>query len=475
MASAAAFASPQGRPQALASTTNREIFLANRDLENTANMREETIKVRPKNTTLNYVPKQQEFINWTREMGYTDGDTVTEAKMMSFLTDKVVHRPLRRKKKKKNAVTVVDKESGQPTQVLKWGSVRTYVTAITDLYNTQYLRKMNSNPSPRAAGIRDYIKSLQRRDTALDKLNFVDKGQGTYLDSYTEAKFKELCVVSWKDSSKPSHNAVQSLCYLRTLVDQLLGHFLLARGEDRRSAEISDLHTFEFPDQGITPCFPLILTVNGSKTNQFGRLETMGAFRNRDPLVCPLGALGFYLLFRWDLTEEPFPDFKDRSSWYNIRLLLSAKDHQDVTAELSYSTQLEWISKLFSLIGLCTTKKTHLFRAAGAKMAELLGVKEDQISRAGRWIYSQMIGCYLTSLPLDFMRRMAGFFGIGSFEIKRAIITPPDELLTLIWPELDQWKGKFGTNDGQIDDLAAGGSALCYINYVRSFCKTPLR
>jgi Centromere DNA-binding protein complex CBF3 subunit, domain 2 len=64
----------------------------------------------------------------------------------------------------------------------------------------------------------------------------------------------------------------------------------------------------------------------------------MGAFRNKDPLICPLGALGYYLLLRWDLTEEPFPDFMDRSRWYNTRLLLSAKDHQDVIAELSYST-----------------------------------------------------------------------------------------------------------------------------------------
>jgi Centromere DNA-binding protein complex CBF3 subunit, domain 2 len=40
------------------------------------------------------------------------------------------------------------------------------------------------------------------------------------------------------------------------------------------------------------------MTMNGSKTDQFGRLETMGAFRNKDPFICPLGALGFYLLFR---------------------------------------------------------------------------------------------------------------------------------------------------------------------------------
>jgi hypothetical protein len=227
-----AVTSPQGPLQASSSparlktahqaaataVAGHQIFLVNRDLVNTANMCEMTTHVRAKNTTNNYVPKQQEFINWTREMGYADGDTVTEAKMMSFLTDEVVHRPLR-KKKKKNVVTVVDEESGQSIQVLQWGSVRTYVTAITDLYNSQVSRNMNSNPSPRAAAIRDYIKSLQRRDTALEKLNFVDKGQQrTYLDGYMEEKFKDLCIATWKASSK-HQSAVQILCYLRTLLD----------------------------------------------------------------------------------------------------------------------------------------------------------------------------------------------------------------------------------------------------------------
>jgi hypothetical protein len=53
------------------------------------------------------------------------------------------------------------------------------------------------------------------------------------------------------------------------------------------------------------------MTLRGSKTNQHGRLETMGALRNKDPFICPLSALGFYLLYRWDLTKEPFPDFTE--------------------------------------------------------------------------------------------------------------------------------------------------------------------
>ena len=429
-----------------------DIFLAHKDQANAEKILKMRLEARPKNTDKNYIPKQDEFIAWALESNYPDRDTVTETKLMSFLEEQVIHRPLRRRGKKALAAEEVELDE----QVLKWGSVRGYVTAITDLYNTQKARNMNSNPSPRDAQIRDFIKALQRRDTVLAKQNYADKGRDTYLDGYSESQFKELCLALWRSSAATS----KPECHLRTLVDQLLGHYLLARGHDRRLAEISDIHTFEFPGEGPTPCFPLIMTMRGSKTNQHGRLETMGALRNTDPFICPLGALAFYLLYRWDLTEEPFPDFTERSRWYNIRLLLSSRGSNNFTEPLSYNAQHDWVSRAFAMIGLNSTKKTHLFRAIGAKLAELKGVTEEQISRAGRWSHDQMTGCYLTCLPHNFMRRMGGHPDQkGCFEIRRAAITPPDDLLTLIWPELDNWKGKFGTQAGQIDDLAAGG--LC--------------
>jgi len=71
-------------------------------------------------------------------------------------------------------------------------------------------------------------------------------------------------------------------------------------------------------------------------------------------------------------------------------------------------------------------------------MAELKGVSEAQIRRAGRWNQEQMVGCYLSALPRKFMRTMAGHpQQIGCFKVYRASITPPDELLSMIWPELD--------------------------------------
>ncbi|KAM4062340.1 centromere DNA-binding protein complex CBF3 subunit, domain 2 domain-containing protein [Hirsutella rhossiliensis] len=215
------------------------------------------------------------------DLGYCDGATVTEEKLLLFLVEEVAGRPLKVRSRKAATDTPQDETR------LAWRSVRTYVTAITDLYRTQKALGMNTHPSPR---------------------------------------------------------------------------------EDN------------FAGEGSTRCMPLIFTTRAGKQNQHGRLETAGAYRNRNPLICILGGLSFYLLYRWDLGSEPFPDFSRRSSWYGIRLIKGNGTGR--TAAFSYNSQREWVVKAFAYAGVTSQKKTH----------------------------EQMVGCYLNSLPRKFMRR----FGPGT-------------------------------------------------------------
>ena len=109
------------------------------------------------------------------------------------------------------------------------------------------------------------------------------------LDGYTEDEFGNVCRELWsRGSSSPE-------CHFCTLVDILLGHYMLTCGGDRRSAEISDLFTFEFKGEGPTRCIPLIFTTRAGKQNQHSRLETLGTLRNKRPLICMLSGLAFYL------------------------------------------------------------------------------------------------------------------------------------------------------------------------------------
>lgn len=64
---------------------------------------------------------------------------------------------------------------------------------------------------------------------------------------------------------------------------------------------------------------------------------------------------------------------------------------------------------MFTGAGVASLKKTHAGRPQSAKHAELNGVNEGQIRRAGRWNHNALTNCYLTHLPRKFMRSMAGF------------------------------------------------------------------
>ena len=184
--------------------------------------------------------------------------------------DRVANRPLRRKSHK------VDRSVSQDKTKLSWCSVRGYVTAITRLYSTQKGLGVNCHPSPREDSIRQYLKTLQRRDAQRDKEQYADKGRDTLLDGYTEEEFERMCDELW------AHSDASPECHFRTLVDLLLGHYMLTRGGDRRAAKILDLHTFEFPGEGPTRCMPLIFTT------ALARRTSMAA--SRPPERCGTGS-----------------------------------------------------------------------------------------------------------------------------------------------------------------------------------------
>ncbi|KAM4064097.1 centromere DNA-binding protein complex CBF3 subunit [Hirsutella rhossiliensis] len=116
-------------------------------------------------------------------------------------------------------------------------------------------------------------------------------------------------------------------------------------------------------------------------------MEYGSALRHRDPRSCLIGALAFWLFWRWQVEKaERFPVFQRSEDWYETKVLRrSAKEPQ---APLSGQTAREWTSRFY--------KKA--------------GIKVSKIRRAGRWNNGdQMTGCYLTSLPFEFMRAVADF------------------------------------------------------------------
>ena len=71
-----------------------------------------------------------------------------------------------------------------------------------------------------------------------------------------------------------------------------------------------------------------------------------------------------------------------------------------------------------------------------------------------------MTGCYVTSLPLEFMRATADFEPewAGSYFVPRATVIPPASLQKRVWPALDDWTTKYqdATANSMEESIATG-------------------
>ena len=123
------------------------------------------------------------------------------------------------------------------------------------------------------------------------------------LNGYTEDKFKSVCrqLQAYRDSL-PEY-------YLRTLINILLGHYILTYSSNKYSTKILDLFTFKFKGEGPMRYMPLIFTIYTSKQNQYSCLKTIRALYNKNPLIYILSRLAFYLLYYQNLSNKLFLDF----------------------------------------------------------------------------------------------------------------------------------------------------------------------
>jgi hypothetical protein len=80
-----------------------------------------------------------------------------------------------------------------------------------------------------------------------------------------------------------------------------------------------------------------------------------------------------------------------------------------------------------------------------------------------------MTGCYLTSLPFEFMRSSAGFDPdwSGSYFLPRDTVKPPHALLRRIWPDLDTWKEVHDTASLAVEPNKAAGAFFELLSWLR--------
>ncbi|XP_044717389.1 centromere DNA-binding protein complex CBF3 subunit [Hirsutella rhossiliensis] len=342
---------------------------------------------------------------------WPDGELVTPDKLAAWLKEDILLRRVVPPQKKPRAGKVRGNGNGEAVQVRQQREQEQL--EATAMAEAESLAEALEVPLAEAAELladdrEGYVPSTGLATAAVD-LTEGDGIQASYLpDEWLRIQDLLLTGAAYTPQN------------LRTRVDLLFGHYYLLRGENRRKMELADLSLLDYPpSEGPTPCSCLVSLLRDGKLNKTARKEFMGALRHKDPLFCTGPSTA--LLWRWHVAGEP-----PRPSGA-VRTGIGSRSSSGGTASRSsYPTQLQETWRIFGAAGLIASKKTHLPRRVGAQDAETHGTSLAQISQAGRWNQSVLCQAYLTHLPRQFMRIVAGFSASpGDYFLARAAHEPP--------------------------------------------------
>jgi hypothetical protein len=118
------------------------------------------------------------------------------------------------------------------------------------------------------------------------------------------------------------------------------------------------------------------------------------------------------------------------------------------------STQYKAYTEAFKRVDVSISKVTHANRKSALNMITQEDVAGNQQRRVGRWGTDRMVGCYVSSLPVEAMKSLAGFSGRNvNYFLTQSSAIPPMSLQVLVFPDIEYWQDKFKNNDGVQEDI----------------------
>jgi hypothetical protein len=106
---------------------------------------------------------------------------------------------------------------------------------------------------------------------------------------------------------------------------------------------------------------------------------------------------------------------------------------------LSYDAQNKAVKETLKSHGVVTGSWTHSGRKSGLQHGEQYGIPDPQLRQLGRWEHSRMNQHYSMNIARDGARIMAGQDPDSkAFYLSRESTTPPEGLLRLIFPRLEE-------------------------------------
>ena len=252
-----------------------------------------------------------------------------------------------------------------------------YVSALVSLWEDQCLEVGSPYPNPRGPSIKALLDDLRIVRASLRRSAFEDRAIDGLKDGYTmeQARAMSTHLLEGLDGAHEEKT-------LRTRLDLLLLHSMMLRSESTRRAELADLCCLDLENEG-TSCTAVVMHITRGKTIDkvdeatTRRTHYHGFIRHKEALLCPVGALAFWLFYRWEIFGEPTPDFSNRSSWYMTKILPG--DLRRPQTAIHEQTEADWVRRVYAAAGIFSSKVLHLPRKAVARLMDLMELPGDQV------------------------------------------------------------------------------------------------
>lgn len=333
-------------------------------------------------------------------------------------------------------------------------SILAYIKAVVDLYNQQKELGFNNHGHPRGSVVKRFLDTNVKKETKRKRDEYEDRGKNTLNDGYTN---DELTKVNEFFFTENSISAIRNrACFL-------MSHAMLLRSETALGAQLPDLFCMELENQGVSKCIAVVATITFGKTNKDGKIQYGSCLRHANVELCPVGAFAQYFFSRFHHEGKSFPNFTERRTWYDTFLF----PNKNEDGSIKYEEQAKVYRKVLTHVGINSSKVTHINRKSAINMIAHQGVSGDQQRQVGRWGADRMVGCYLSGLPVDAIKVLAGFSTRkGDYFINRDCVSPPDELKKMVFPQIEHWKEKFHNKEVQED--IAGPNFLQFLDHLRT-------
>ena len=357
----------------------------------------------------------------------------------------------------------------EPTLGLNYQMMVTYRCALQNLLKDQIDNGVTTETSELIFGKRfqTVMKMVKERKNRQNKKNYKEKIDSN--SSPMQSAEHTASLEEWFFNNAIGSGWTTIYASLRNRFTFLYTVKGILRGESMYKAELSDsFGIYVNSRREIHPFYLDVMQIATGKTNKdlklYGRVG-----RHINPIFCPVGAKGFYLLYRFEHSNEfdidNLPDFHNNSEWFDIKLLTdsTSKDNKKILSNASYG---KMVQKACTNLQIHSNHFVHIGRVMGSFESELDGDEHEDLRVLGNWDPKTQEKSYSTKLPMRILKSRAGFQEADGLHFNpRTTLEPPDSLMKMIFPWLDVALEEF--NKGDVPSSPTGYSFLKMMGTLR--------